>query len=266
MYSTPPVQSRERKMKVDCVANKLGRRYEILAKTVAFKGPLPEQEFLLSADFFFTLVGAMMEVKCAGKDQFKIFPEHHAEFLSYVPFPANHAVYMLFDYRNELTRTEARTRGTPRTRLALRELGADENDTCELDVQCRYDNFIARYTQALFIVDARLVDAIRRIHPETVHLYGMDRCSDACVIRLNRTLLKRLAANLRDELCELGFRKELAKWLPPCAKSCPVRNIRMVFAGQILSFRLYLLVPNGLKEMLLRRLNGTVEKPALTPR
>jgi hypothetical protein len=117
--------------------------------------------------------------------------------------------------------------------------------------------FLAKQTNVAYVVHHKLLDAMRKENGTT-----RNGGRSKNFISVSRTGLKLASQNTRETLTSLGLSEEISSLLPPRAKSIPFRTVETEIGGHPIKFKLFVLLPNGLKMRFLRRLNGTVVKAA----
>ncbi len=86
------------------------------------------------------------------------------------------------------------------------------------------------------------------------------------VASFTRTHIRELVLDTRAGLTALGFgNAEIARWLPPGAQRTLPRRITTSLDGHPLDFECTFLLPNGVKNRILRRLNGSVSRMPASP-
>jgi len=192
-------------------------------------------------------LNAYVEVKGSGNsDQLKLFTDQLDFQLGELGFPVNDGFIWIFSYRNR----DSRKAVGGQKRLLKYKSGKSWKS---------FSAFLAEHINVAYIIDVRLLDLLRK--QNGLSSYTRDAFNLRHVIRLNRTNLKDLAENARENLLKLGVsHDDLSQWLPPNAKRFRPRTVETTFDGRAISFQLIILTPNGFKNRFLRRLNGTVKR------
>lgn len=240
----------------DCLASNTedGRQYfvaywfENLARHLLVAKRLSPEEWLKSSGHFdidHEELRTYIEIKASSNmDQLKLFESQLDAQMEELGFPVDDGFVLIFSYINREGRNGVNNRkrllsNGPRTHAELSE-------------------FLAKQTNIAYAIDVRLLKRLRDVNG-TVK-YSRDKSRERQLISTNRTGLKYLAKNTRDTLTNLGLSSEISRWLPPKAKSIPARIVETEIDDQPVKFKLYILLPNGLKVRLLRQLNGVVKK------
>jgi hypothetical protein len=188
-------------------------------------------------------LNAYFDVKGANNhNQLKLFSDQLTAQLEGLELPADVAFLWIFSYR-----------GCKREHgKVVRTLKHASGESLE-----ELSTFLARNVLDVYLVSLRLADLIRK--KNGTHPYVRDMFRDRCTLCVNRTELKEISRDARNALERFGV-MDVPRWLPPRANRLRTRIVETVFDGNPISFRLYLLVPNGFKNRFLRRLNGTVKR------
>jgi hypothetical protein len=195
-------------------------------------------------DFVDEFLRAHFEIKIGSDNHtLRLFCDQLVAQKQELVFPVEDGYLFFFVYRNRNT--------TGRRKKSL--LGHAGRSWSTLS------KFLGRSVSAAYLVDMRLVHSIW--DRDGSYPWRNDLFSDRDVVRLCRTELKDVATDMRQGLANLGFSpEELSQWLPPNAKRSRPRIIETTFLDQRVSFPLFIITPNGFKNRVLHRLNGTVKK------
>ena len=196
----------------------------------------------------------MVEVKAmSNNDQLKLFKDQLETQLEKLTFPREHGVELIFTYNNKSkdATSKSKKKGKMyRPRLLKGESGKSWDSLSQ---------FLAEQTVEAIVIDMGPLEMLYRQNGTCPYL--RDQFHPRERVRINRTVLKLLAENARAALTELGMPpEEMGSWLPPRAKRFLPRTVETEFDGRKISFKLIIITPNGFKNRLLRRLNGTVKR------
>lgn len=178
----------------------------------------------------------------SNNDRLPIFLDQFEEQLAEVGFPLGFGLIWVFSYRNR----SGRGLFGEQTRL-LKKRGKTARDVSQ---------FLAQNTTSAYVVDIRLLDALRRHQGTRPHL--RDKVRERRLLKVNRRDLQRVAANVREELQELGI-TEVGGWLPHNASTIRCRIVETVIDDLPIKFKLFPILPIYRRSRFLKQLNGTVK-------
>lgn len=183
---------------------------------------------------------AMVEVKGASsRDQLMLFEDQLEGQIGELGFPVFRGFVFLFSYKNW-------DRNGSGGRL-FKKCGDKPEEVSA---------FLARNTDTAYAIDIEVVEAFRRL--QGTRKYKWDSGCNRNIIKLNRNTLEQTANNTRQMLLELGFQDYISRWLPYNAQSIRVRTVETMFDSHEISFKLFPILPLGLRKKLFKTMNGSV--------
>lgn len=194
---------------------------------------------------------ALIEFKgSSAADQIKLFEDQLESQLKELGFPIDDGLTLIFSYRNKEKKRDGISKKGNRIRRRLLKNCAKSH--------YGISKFLTKNTNEAYAVETKFLEKLMRKKGTTD--YERDLIRNRRLASIKRSDFKSAAKNIRETLANLGLSADIPSWLPPGAKSIPTRVVETKIGRHSVNFKLFLLLPNGLKVRLLRHLNGVVKK------